>query len=334
MKLRKVFIAPILLLTLTGCSNSKEFLASDYIVKRLSFDKTHFNILQFNDIHFSYNTDLEYHFKFMELSIKDAVQLCQNNNEDLNLIVINGDAFMFANEQVIRETFDWFDTHQIPWTYAFGNHDYQGINNDHYIEELLDTRAYQNVCFKAFDDEVSGQSNFVIDLFKNSEHVYQLYFFDSHAMRYKDYFGYDYIKEDQIEWYKWMNKETNVNEVNSSAFFHIPLPEFKEAASMIEIDPSVNKEGGGVHEPVCSPLYNSGLFTAFKENNTISVHCAHDHLNNFEVEYEGIKLCYGLKSTNLHDHIESMIGATLISVKDDYKTVTTKSLLHSYSELD
>lgn len=334
MKLRKVFIALALSLTLTGCSNPSRFSSSDYIVKQLSFDKPHFNILQMSDIHFSVLTDLDYHFKFLDLSINDAIKNCKDKNENLDLIVLTGDIFMFANEEVINKTFSFFDSYQIPWTYVFGNHDRQGTHGNTYIEELLNARIYQNVCFKMFDDDISGSSNFVIDLNHNNENVYKLYFFDSHALMYKEYYGYDYIKKDQIGWYKWMNKESNFNKVKSSAFFHIPLPEYKQAAEMIELDPSANIEGGGVHEKVCSPEYNSGLFSAFKNEGTISVHCGHDHLNNFEVNYENIRLCYGLKATNLNTHFDNMLGATLISIKNDYKTVSTKSILHTYSELE
>jgi len=90
----------------------------------------------------------------------------------------------------------------------------------------------------------------------------QLYFIDSNSYapdNLKDdpleFTKYDWIHEDQIEWYKNQSITSN----SSIAFFHIPIPEFKKATIL----------KGSKMEGVCSPLYNSGLFDAILKKKEI-----------------------------------------------------------------
>ena len=318
-----------------SCSGVKQYSSQDYLMK-MDFKNPHFNILQFSDIHFSLSDDLDYHFKFLDLSIEDAKKQLAATGEKVDLIVLNGDIFTFADKRTVNETFEFFDSHKIPWTFTYGNHDDQGYYTDHYIEEVLPTYTY--AMFKSFDDEISGRSNFVIDLKGEvggvRKTVYQLYFFDSHSYRFHDYMYYDYIKEDQIEWYKSMIENTNPERAKSSAFFHIPLPEYRDAKEAIAENPELNIEGAGVLEGIAAPRYNSGLFKAMKDyNSTISVHVAHDHINNFAYNYDGITLCYGVKATDRIYANNDIMGATLIRVGNDYQSVTTQSILHTYEEV-
>lgn len=336
MKIKKIIVLPTLIFLLTGCSSAKHYSSAEYLMK-LDFKNPHFNILQMSDIHLSHVDDLEYHFRFMDLTLKDAIKRCSDKGESLDFIVLNGDIFTYADKRTINEVFTFFDSYKIPWTFTYGNHDDQGYFNDHYIEETI--VKYDYAMFKSLDDDVSGRSNFVIDLkgldsHGNRETVYQLYFFDSHSNRFHDYMYYDYIKEDQIDWYKRMVEDTNPTRVKSSAFFHIPFPEYKYAKEMIEKDSGANIEGNGAKEGISSPRYNSGLFKAMKEmDSTISVHVAHDHINNFVVEYEGIKLCYGVKSTDRIYYDSDTLGGMMVSINPDYSSITTESIFHSYEEL-
>ena len=62
------------------------------------------------------------------------------------------------------------------------------------------------------------------------------YVFDSHSYsQIKEVGGYDYIDFDQIQWYREHSSQyTQANggiPVPSLAFFHIPLPEYNQAAT-------------------------------------------------------------------------------------------------------
>jgi hypothetical protein len=105
--------------------------------------------------------------------------------------------------------------------------------------------------------------------------------------------GYDYIKFDQIEWYRKQSEEirkrNNNDTIPALAFFHIPLPEFKEAASNEGV-----KLVGTRLESVCSPVVNSGMFLAMKEMGDVNgVFVGHDHNNDYALWLDDIVLAYG-----------------------------------------
>jgi hypothetical protein len=71
------------------------------------------------------------------------------------------------------------------------------------------------------------------------------------------------------------------------AFFHIPLPEFKEIMGK-------NTTVGIQREVVCSPDLNSGLYTAmFESKDVMGVFAGHDHNNNYIGCLRNICLAYG-----------------------------------------
>ena len=71
------------------------------------------------------------------------------------------------------------------------------------------------------------------------------------------------------------------------AFFHIPLPEFNQIWDLQECY-------GHKFEPVCCPLLNSGFFAALHEaGDVLGVFVGHDHINDFQGELYGIRLCFG-----------------------------------------
>lgn len=74
------------------------------------------------------------------------------------------------------------------------------------------------------------------------------------------------------------------------AFFHIPLPEYDEVWRTALCR-------GSRHEPVCAPSINSGFFAALVEaGDVMGTFAGHDHVNDFEGELHGIRLCYGRAS--------------------------------------
>lgn len=154
---------------------------------------------------------------------------------------------------------------------------------------------------------------------------------------------YDYIKQNQIEWYEWVvkgvQKINNGEVVQSSAYFHIPLPEFNIAYAIYKKtladnyngrDKNANGDFGLNRENVCSPYYNSGFFAMMKAlDSTKDVVCGHDHVNNSSIEYEGIRLTYGLKTGDgcYWDASGAVSGGTIITINGEGKTVTEHKYL-------
>lgn len=108
-----------------------------------------------------------------------------------------------------------------------------------------------------------------------------LFFFDSQmGFHPKTYLGaYEWISFSQIDWYRKLSSRlTKSNKgipLPALAFFHIPLPEYKEV---------VGKETtmGSQNDPVSSSDLNSGLYTAIIENKEVmGIFVGHDQNNNF-----------------------------------------------------
>lgn len=156
---------------------------------------------------------------------------------------------------------------------------------------------------------------------------------------------YDYIKTNQIEWYEWAvkgiakldNAELNADGVvQSSTFFHIPLPEFNLAYAIYEKDlpkdyngrDEINGNFGLNREGICSPYYNSGFFAKMQElKSTKDVVVGHDHVNNSSIEYKGIRLTYGLKTGDgcYWDQSGEVSGGTTITI-DNVGSTKTKHI--------
>ena len=331
---------PVTAILLSGCVGNVHYNSSEY-VKDVVWERDTFKVLTLGDIHFSITDNYQQHFEVMQRTI-DA------SNPDL--IVLNGDAFTFASKETVRTLFDWLDSRKnvdkkpIKWTFTFGNHDDQGQYADTWIPREMSSARYKNCACpdlkKLENDDVTGRTNFVLNLKKDGDLKYQIYVFDSNSYNFQKFEGeyknlgedyyYDSIKIDQIEWYKRMINDT-ANGVKSSAFFHIPVPEFNYLFNRPEDgsewtlkdeyrekDSDGNFIGDGAEALVSSPQNNTGLFEAMKESQlTQSVTCSHDHVNNFVCNYEGIYLTYGTHATNRIYYAKDKIGGQVMTIKQD-----------------
>jgi hypothetical protein len=103
---------------------------------------------------------------------------------------------------------------------------------------------------------------------------------------------------------------------DSLLMLHIPIYAYRDAwnsAAKEDLDPrSVAPQNSGdpdnwkdgyqgsfgvKYEGICSYPADEGAFALIKElGSTKHVVCGHDHINNYAVEYEGVKLIYSLKA--------------------------------------
>lgn len=83
-------------------------------------------------------------------------------------------------------------------------------------------------------------------------------------------------------------------------FFHIPLQEYKEANDLYESGSDQVKYyfgeiGETMIDKICCSKYPSKLFDrAVALQSTKAMFCGHDHYNNISLEYQGIRLTYGM----------------------------------------
>ncbi len=210
------------------------------------------------------------------------------------------------------------------WTVALGNHDaeaYSYFSRDK-VADFYENSGFKYCIFQSGPDDVDGYGNQVINV-KNSKGVItqSLYVFDSHSYTDGDYLGilwkYDNIHENQVQWYKdnvnMLNEQNTAvlkqlgsnekSDIKSSAFFHIPLTEqrdawyeymdngFKDTENVKHIYGKAGESG----KIVFSGMGEDNLFEAMLElGSTKSVFCGHDHDNNFSIDYKGIRLTYSM----------------------------------------
>ena len=323
----------IMAICLSACAG-KVYQVKDYVLK-LDFEtaKTEFRILQLTDTHVGDKDNMKLHYDFMDLTIKDE-------KAKPDLIVITGDVFTFASKATAKEFFKWMDSHEIPWTLTFGNHDEQcffsidwltGYLNDLNTKREKEAKSY--CVFKDLqDDNIQGNSNFIINLERDGSTFEQLVVMDSNRYNYKGYFGYDYFHQDQIDWY---NAAVN-GTIPSLMFYHIPLPEVRDAWAAAENDPSLilNPVGEGQqNEEPCNPDYNSGFYKVIKEKgSTHGMYFGHDHINNYIINYDGIHFGYGIKATDRVYADDSMLGGRVIRLALDH-SLSYEDIYHTYAEV-
>lgn len=245
-----------------------------------------FKIVQFTDIHYIYNDTRS------DIALERIQEVLDTEKPDL--VLFTGDLiYGKPAEQGIRTVLQQVANQKTPFAVTFGNHDDEyGLSR----EELL--KIIQTIPYNLTRTTIgiSGVTNFILpikssDGKKNAE---ILYVFDSHSYsQIEDIEGYGYIHFDQIQWYcEQSRKYTEANKgtpLPSLAFFHIPLPEYSQAATDENASLFGNRK-----EKACTPLLNSGLFTAIKERKDVEgIFVGHDHDNDYAVMWQGVLLAYG-----------------------------------------
>jgi 3',5'-cyclic AMP phosphodiesterase CpdA len=244
-----------------------------------------FKIVQLTDIHYIYGNPNA-----------DVAIECINKMLDVekpDLIIVTGDViYGKPAEQSMRTVMEQIAAKKTPFVVLFGNHDDEfGLSRGQLLD-IIKTYPYN------LTDSVAGLSGVTNGILTIKNHGGEdgvvLYCFDSNAYSgIENVKGYDYIKFDQITWYKEnsaaFTKRNKGKPIPSLAFFHIPFPEYGQAASN-ERTPLV----GTRREAVTSPRLNSGLFTAMKEKGDImATFAGHDHDNDYAALWEDVLLVYG-----------------------------------------
>lgn len=249
---------------------------------------------------------------------------------------------------------------EVYWVPVYGNHDTEAYSlySREQLSEFYGSDDLKYCLFEAGSEEVDGYGNSAI-LVKNSKDVItqSLFLFDSHSYTDGDLFGifwkYDNIHDSQIEWYKKLVGEFNAqnakaiengyadgeekNEalknfgtVPSLAFYHIPSEEYMTAwkeycengrkdTENVKLIYGTAGESGRV---ICIGIHPDNLFETMQElGSTKGIFCGHDHLNNFSLEYKGIRLTYGYSIDYLAysgiSKIGTQRGCTIITVSPD-----------------
>jgi len=322
---------PIFAFCLSSCGNGVRHPTTEYKAGEISITSgDDFNILQLTDIHLSNKDNQKLQLDFLDLTISEA------KNKGANLIVLTGDTFTFATKETAKTFFSFLDSYQIPWTVTFGNHDEQCLFSVTWLTSFLNNYDSEYCMFNDLqDDDVFGSANFYIDVKQDDTLFERVIIMDSNRYHFStDYLGYDYFKQDQIDWYERVINDSS--STDSVLFFHIPLPEFLDAYNARKEGKILPEDdfGGENYEGISCPKYNSGFFDKIMDlGSTKGIFVGHDHENDSVIRYKGVILGYGTNSSDRIYYKEGMMGGLLIKIKADH-SYQFERIHHSYSEVE
>ena len=302
--------------------HSKMEYTNDYAITIEKDPNKDFKILAISDVQF--NDALDF-FGLVGTAYDTMDNLVEKEKPDL--IVVMGDSVWAKFTKVsVLQFVKYMDSLGIPWAPINGNHDGEGVVDFNWVADQF---AKSKTClFKKGPNNIGGVGNFVINIMENGKIYKSLIMMDSHASRYYEDIKenkYDFIYDGQMDWYRWLiNGMTEFNggeKVDSMLFIHIPLNEYADAYKYWEstgFDPAIGF--GEKNEEPGAGYVNSGMFDVIKElDSTKYVFAAHDHVNNYSVDYQGVRLTYTLKTGDRCYAKEGLNGGTRIVLGDDVK---------------
>ena len=259
-----------------------------------------FTIVQLTDVHWHNGEPEDLRSRRLIERILDA--------ERPDLVALTGDIVGGYDSRdpadAYRQVVAPIEARAIPWASVFGNHDDEGNLS------RLDLLAVKQSCAWCLTErgpeDVTGVGNYVLRVRSREDDslAAALYWLDSGSYNSHGVGDYAWIAWDQIAWYRAASRTLGAEYAASAnrgpaggrprlpalVFFHIPLPEFDEVWEQYPCR-------GFRYEPVCGPTLNSGFFAAVIEaGDVLGAFVGHDHVNDFEGELHGIRLCYGRAS--------------------------------------
>lgn len=249
-------------------------------------------ILQLTAIHYDSSNDRK----------EDTIKLLKDTIEraDADLITVTGDwCYMsLSKKKKCREVFATIDSYGIPWAPIFGNHDAEFFVSKFDYADIF--KEYGNCLFDSGYSNLGGVGNYTV-VFKNGEKIVgAAVMVDTRSSVRMFSSEYQSLTREQIKWYRWtvdglnaLYKQSGGEEetVPTLLYTHIPVNEYVDAYEKGNVISGENKE------KCCVPEENTGMFDAILEKgSTKAIFCGHDHANNSESLYKGVKFVYGVQS--------------------------------------
>ncbi|MDR1940114.1 MAG: metallophosphoesterase [Clostridiales bacterium] len=238
-------------------------------------DDGSFSIMLLSDLHMTFGAAV-----LRDKKTYDGIsKALETQNPDL--VIVNGDAWATPLNLPSLTTFaDFMESKRVYWAYAFGNHDSEfGFSKTRLVNKL---KEYEYCVFDEGPKNITGNSNYFINLRKGGDIVYTLSIIDSNEyVKYRKI--YDYVHADQMEWFGRTLDAIRAAAggiVPVSVFQHIPVPEFKEVYDSLLADGyfDTHLSDKGVY----SPDYNSGFLSFLEAAGGVdAMFFAHDHYNDF-----------------------------------------------------
>ena len=280
-----------------------------------------------------------------------------------DLVVFGGDNSIGPEETKaleVEEIVKPFVERGVYFTVVFGNHDHeQGVDKETLLGYFQQYGGKYCLAYDAVPELHGTATHNLPVLASDSDDIkFNVWLFDSGnyvADENGKRLGYDSVTADQVEWYKETSEmlEKQAGEkVYSLAFQHIPVGEVYMAMFPeipFEIPELVETYNNGKHYPIIAPntskfsghmfenpspgVFNHGQFDAMKERgDVLGIYCGHDHINTYEVEYEGIILG-NTPGATCHAYGNEMTRGSRLFVINEDDTSTYSAEVITYNDL-
>lgn len=252
----------------------------------------------------------------LEYTVKELVSRVQPN-----LITVSGDLAWAGHRKAYAALADFLDSFGIPWAPVWGNHDNQ--DGPDFINEMADAYLTHPLCVYEKGDPSMGNGNYVIAVEEDGQIVEGIIMMDSHdRMPYTDGEGktsseWAHLIPEQLDWYRrQIALLDDMDCTDTALIMHIPIYAYRTAfaeAFRADWEPAkvsvTDSEAGlcwnegfqdsvGVcWEGIASYPADEGAFAVIAElGSTKTVIAGHDHVNNWIIDHNGVKLVYSLKA--------------------------------------
>lgn len=299
-----------------GAKSEEQILTVEQLLEskhRLEYNEDgSFRVMTISDTHMDVSSD------------KNEVQSISNRIKTLvdrvnpNLIIFTGDnTINSSTENLLRKNINalvgYIEQKQIPWCHVYGNHDHEKALSNEKQQPVWEEYEY---CVSKDVSSLSGTGNYVLGVYNRDGSLGSLIWcLDSGTYANG---GYDYIKQDQIDWYKKTSFEINNHcggIVNGIMAFHIPLIENRTANELKDFSQIVYEYTGSVNEKICSSETDTNLLeTIFELQNVKAIVTGHDHVNDYMFNYQGVKLCSSPNVSKLTYFDENIQGCRVFDL--------------------
>ena len=311
-----------------------------------------FKILNLTDTQLSNEewADGHKHRAILEYTVKELVDRVRPD-----LITISGDLSWAGHDHAYDMLARFIDSFGIPWAPVWGNHDNQ--KGAEYIDSVATRYMTYPNCIYEKGDPTLGNGNYVISIEENGVPVEAVIMLDTHDR--DPYTTAD--GETKLEWAKlypaqaeWIKSELDTFKArgckDATLVMHIPIhayrlaskAAYKDGIDLKSITPEMAEgeecwnEGytdsiGVQYEGIGSYPEDDGMLAAFKDMGIIKhLVAGHEHVNNFMINYEGIKMIYALKIGAGCYWDPILNGGTVITINEN----GVKSAEHEYVKVE
>ena len=305
-------------------------------------------VAQFADIHFGVEGK-DWHNDKVDRTKKYMQAIVDEQKPDL--IVCSGDNILSTGVNGLTEFVELMESYEIPWTWAYGNHDGESTAFNFKKEDLsktlmsLDTKylLYKEGYIEAGKENRYG--NFSINIYNSTkENMLGAFIVMDSGEHDYSISQYQHITSGQIDWYKHeidalqekYAAQTNnkYNIVPTIVFSHIQLPEYYDAyvsakdgtgaefvlkQELSESEIAEVKSGG--------PTINSGFFDVLVEKQSTKAYfVGHAHTFLFQVKYQGIVLGFGPQTgfSKLFANNDAPRKTYMYNISEDLTFTTTQ----------